>query len=268
MKEQIKTDATPVDQHIRDLINAGVDGEISAAEQAELDQLLVSSESVRNYDKQLRLVTALLDEMPVVEPPRHLQSSIERQVRLPAGGVDRKKPGVLGIWLESQWLRTGLALAAGVVLTFGVYEMGSRPITNRDAENLTGTMVKKEPTGQQGRILDSFQLDSAQLNGLVELRNKDDLFTLDMQLNSPGPVEVVVDFAGRGLEFDDAASTLDSNNAFSIRDGAIHFASNGEKHFSVKLRRTADIKQGDPIELDFFTGDQLVEKAELNTSRY
>ena len=78
-----------------------------------------------------------------------------------------------------------------MVLTFGVYEMGSRPIPNGDIENLSGTMVKKVPPGQQGELLDTVHFDTAQFNGLVELRNTDDMFSLDVRLNSEDPMEVV-----------------------------------------------------------------------------
>jgi len=268
MQEQNQTESTPVDQRILDLLNASIDGEISAAEQGEIDALLASSESLRDLDKQLRATAKLLDELPVLEPPLYLQGSIERQVRLPADGAKRGNPRVLGQWLGSQWLRTGLALAAGVVLTFGVYEMGSRPISTGDVENLSGTMVKKVPTGQQGKLIDSVQLDTAQFDGLVELRNTDDVFSLDVRLNSEDPMEVVVNISGRGLDFDGATHTRGPDDAVAVRDGTIHLASSGENHFTVKLRRTSDLQQIEPIGLDFIVKDQLVRKAELTISRF
>jgi len=250
MKKQNQHEPSPDDQHVLDLVNASIDGEISAAEQGELDFLLDSSENVRHLDKQLRMTAKLLDELPVIEPPLYLQSSIERQVRLPADGARRGNTRVLGQWLGSQWLRTGLALAAGVVLTFGVYEMGSRPIPTGDVENLSGTMVKKGATGQQGKLLDSVLLDTEQFSGLVELRNEDDVFTLDVHLNSVDPVDVVVDIAALGLDFDGAT---DPGEAVSVSDGAIHLASSGENHFTVELKGTPDLQYDEPIELDFLS---------------
>ncbi len=268
MQVQNQTESTPVGQHILDLLNASIDGEINAAEQDEIDSLLASSESLRELDRQLRATAKLLDELPVVEAPLYLQSSIERQVRLPADGAKRGNTRVLGQWLGSRWLRTGFALAAGVVLTFGVYEMGSRPIPNGDIENLSGTMVKKVPPGQQGELLDTVHFDTAQFNGLVELRNTDDMFSLDVRLNSEDPMEVVVDITGRGLDFDGATHTQGPDDAVAVKDGAIHLASSGENQFTVKLRRTSDFQQVEPIELDFFVKDQLVKKAELTITRF
>jgi len=268
MNQQDQNSPAPVDQRTLNLINANIDGEISAIERDELDRLLLSSESVRQLDRELRTVTKLLDDLPDLESPPYLQSAIERQVRLPADSATRKKLSGLFAWLDSSSWRTGLALAAGVVLTISVYEMGSKPVSIEDSRNMTGTIIKHGSTSRQGEVLDSLRLDSAQLNGLVELRNENGLFTVDVQLNSGVPVDVVVDFAGRGLVLESASNSSDSGNAVAVGDGEIRLASNGSDHLSVKLRRTTDAQTSGPIALDFYAGERLVKKAELNISGY
>lgn len=267
MNQQEQNVKAPVDQRTQDLINASIDGEISAIEQDELDRLLLSSERVRQFDRELRAVTNLLDELPELEPPAYLQSAIERQVRLPVESAARKKPSRLFSWLDSNRWRAGLALAAGVVLTISVYEMGSKPVSIDDARNMSGTIIKHGDSGQRGHVLDSIRLDGGQLSGLVELRSENDLFTVDVQLNSKVPVDVVMDFAGRGLDLESASNSSDVENAVSFGDGKIRLASNGEEHFSVKLRRTSGAQTNGPIALDFYAGERLVEQAELNISR-
>ena len=269
MNEQNHIDQGPVDQRIQDLLNSSIDGEISSADQDELDRLLVTSPDVRKLNEELRTLTHVLDELPDLEPPQYLQNAIERQVRLPAqSNVDLNKSVFWGGWLNVNWLRTSLALATGVVLTFGVYEMGSEPITARDAATMTGTMLKNGLTGQEGTLLDSIDLDTEKLNGLIELRNKDDLFTLDVKLNSDGASEVVINFAGRGLEFDGETHMQNPEEAVSVRDGSIHLASHGEQHYTVKLRRTSQAEQAAPLELDFFADNELIQKGELIISQY
>lgn len=267
MNQQDKNGTAPADQRIHDLLNASIDGEISAAEQDELDRLLSSSESVRMLDRELRAVADMLDDLPVLEPPPYLQGAIERQVRLPAGTSAQKKPAGLLAWLDSNRWRTGLALAAGVVLTVSIYEMDSRPVSTDDTRNMTGTIIKSDKSSQQGRMLDSIRVDAGSLNALVELRGKDNLFTVDLQLNAEGPVDVVIDFGGRGLDLETASNASKLENAVSIGDGKLRLASNGNEHFTVRLRRTSDVQTNDPIELGFYTEDRLVEKAELNISR-
>ena len=254
-----------VNQRTQDLLNGGIDGELGTAGQEELDLLLAGSDKVRDLNEELKNLTSLLDELPEREPPQYLQSAIERQVRLPVqSNRHEEKQGFFGTWFPARWLRTGFALAAGAVLTVGVYEMGSEPITAEDAANLVGTVVKSQAM-DQSELLDSIHIFTDTLNGLVELRNKNDLFTLDVQLNSDGPTQVMVDFAGRGLEFEGITRKQDRKDAVSIADGSINVASSGEQRYTLKLRRITEMQGQEiaPLKLEFFSNNTLVHKAEL-----
>jgi hypothetical protein len=206
----------------------------------------------------------------VLDPPEYLQDSIERQVRLPVQGhAGSKKPGFWGNgWLSANLLRTGFALAAGVVLTVGVYEMGSEPMSPRDSTSMVGTMANRGPADQPGALLDSIQLNTAKLNGLVELRNKDDLFTLDLQLSSDEPTEVVINFADRGLEFDGVIGEQYHDDSVSVVDGSVHLASKGEQHYTVRFRRTSAAEQVAPLDVNFFASNDLILQAKLVISKY
>lgn len=263
-----------IDQPTRDLLNGGIDGELSEAEQAELEGLLAGSDLVQDLNTELKTLTGLLDSLPEVDPPQYLQESIERQIRLPAQSNRQKnlphgeKPGFFGTWLPAHWMRTGFALAAGAVLTISVYEMGSEPMTAEDASRLVGTLVKPA-VAEQGDLLDSIQIHNQALTGSVELRSKDDLFTLDVKLNSDGPTQVVVNFANRGLEFEGITRMQDRQDAVSIVDGAVNITSDGEQHYTMNLRRI-DGRQGQeiaPLELEFFANRQLVHEASLSISQ-
>lgn len=270
MNEQIH-----VNQRTQDLLNGGIDGELSTLEQQELDELLAGSDTVREFNEELKELTSLLDDVPEREPPQYLQSAIERQISLPMpSNRHEEQQGFFGTWLPAHWLHTGFALAAGAVLTIGVYEMGSEPITAEDAASLVGTIVDNpaldNPALDQGVLLDSIHIFTDTLNGQVELRNKNDLFTLDVQLSSDGPTQVTVNFAGRGLEFEEIVHNQDRKDAVSIADGSINVASSGEQHYELKLRRTVE-EQGQeiaPLKLEFFSNNTLVHKAELNVSQH
>ena len=268
MNEQNHIVPAPLDERIQQLLNSSIDGEINAADQEELERLLATSQSVRDLNRELRTVTRLLDELPEIDPPQYLQGTIERQVRLPVQGkATGNKPGYFGNWLNANWLRTGFALAAGVVLTIGVYEMGSGPIPAGDTTSMSGTIARNGVTGQQGVLLDSVHLDSELLTGQVELRNSNDLFTLDVQLKSVGPSEVVINFAGRGLEFDGVSRQQDTADSVSMVNGSIHLASNGEQHYILSLRRAPGAKYLAPLELEFFANSKLIQQDELSISQ-
>ena len=258
-----------IDQHARELINGAVDGELSATEQHELDSLLAGSGQLRDLNEELQTITGLLDGLPEVEPPPYLQESIERQIRLPVQSMrHEEKQGFFGTWLPAHWLQTGFAIAAGVVLTIGIYEVGSRPMTAEDASNMVGTVVKTQ-AADQGELLDSIHIFTDTLSGRVELRKMDDLFSLDVQLNSDGPTQVVVDYAGRGLEFEGITRMQDQNDAVSIVDGSVKVASSGEKRYTLNLRRTTNSEGQEiaPLELAFFANNMLVHEAELSVSQ-
>lgn len=269
MNNQNNQGTGPVEDAALDLLNRSIDGELNSIEQEELNHLLATSGEARSRHEELKTVSRLLDELPEVDPPEYLQETIERQIRLPVQGrADFKKQSFFGNWLSANWLRTGFALAAGVVLTVGVYEMGSEPIDISDSASLSGTIVKPGLVDQQGMLLDSILLETDKLNGLVELRGKNDVLTLDIKMKSDGPSEVIVNFTGRGLEFDGVSRTKDPVEAVSVADGAIHLASSGEQHYTLSLRRTSDVQKATPLALDFFAESELVQKAELNISHF
>ena len=264
MSDQKHNERAEVTQHVYDLLNGGIDGELSRAEQLELNTVLANSQQVRDLNEELLSVTGLLDKAPEREPPQYLQAAIERQVRLPSASNSKGKPGnFFNTWLTPVWLRTGVVLAAGVVLTFGVYEMGSGPMSARDAANMTGTVVK-HPVSAQGEVLDSFRLDSETLEGYVEIRSSGDVFSLDMQLNSAGPAEIVVDFSDRGLELASVMRGQDEMPFESTLDGFVRLVNNGSQTYSLKLQRTADVPQAKPLGMEFFSGNKLVHEAELS----
>ena len=255
----------PLDQRTLYLINRSVDGEITASEQEELDRLLSTSPEVHDLHDSLGKVANLLDKAPEIEPPEYLKGAIERQVRLPVQEYKKTaNRGLWGIeWFNMSWLGTGLALAAGVVLTVGVYQMDSEPVSDRDSASMVGTIAKRGPHGQAGALLDSVQLDTSRLNGLVELRNKDDLFTLSLKLNTGEPTDVVIDFAGRGLEFGDVTGAQADDYRVAIEDGSIHLAGTGEQQYTVILKRTSGVKNAAPLDVNFLAGNELILQAKL-----
>lgn len=256
----------PIDQHARALINAGIDGELDSEKQAELRELLATSGEAREVDQSLRSITRLMEELPELDPPAHLQESIERQIRLPvqASPIERER-SFLAAWLSAKWFRTGAALAAGVVLTVGVYEMGSGPISKEDASNLAGTVVKNQAL-PRGEVLDQVHISNDSLNGMIELRQKGDLYTLDLQLRSDTRTRVVVDLNGRGLNFSGFTQMRDRGDTVTVKEGFIHIDSHGEQHYELNLQRGRDTPgiQVAPLTVAFYTNDILVHEARLS----
>lgn len=268
MNEHKHIDANPVDQRTLDLLNGSIDGELNTGEKGELDKLLAGSEAIRDLNTGLRQLTGLLDAVPEREPPEYLQQAIISTVRLPVADHQNKRRGIFATWLPTHWLRTGAALAAGAVLTVGIYEMGAAPITAEDAANMVGTVMHK-PMADQGVLIDTIHINTDLLDGVVELRKMEGFFVLDVQLSSDGQTEVNVDLAGRGLEFEGITRMQDHRDNVSLVNGSIQIASSGEQHYALKLRRTSAEPGQDSaaIRVEFFANNTLVHEAELRTSK-
>lgn len=266
MNEQNNLSQGLVDQHVLNLLNASIDGEINATDRQELENLLLASGEVRSLKQELEAFTAILDELPEVDPPDFLQETIERQIRLPAQGrSDVSGPGSWSDWLSANWLRGGFALAAGLFLAVSVYEMGSEPITPGDGASMVGTVANKNIVNQPGTLIDSVNLTNAQLEGVVELRNKGDLYTLDLQLNSGVAAEVIVNFAGRGLVFEGAVGDQISPDTLSIQEGDIHIASSGRQSYTISFKRSPSegTRYAGPLELSFIADSKLIQQEKL-----
>jgi len=267
MKEQNNIHQPPVDQHAYELMNAAIDGELGPAGQAELDKLLAESDELQDFDAELRSFARLLNDVPERAPPEYLQQAIERQIRSPVSKNEQARGrAILNSLYPKHWLRAGLALAAGVVLTVGLYEMGSGPITARDASNLSGTIIEK-PGSSRGELLDSVHIYTDTLQGAVELRSQGDLFSLDVKVKSEGLAQIVVNIAGRGLEFEGITNGQDFDNDVAVSDDSINVVSEGAQSYSLLLRQIPGSQPVTPLELEFFANDTLVQAAELGGSR-
>ena len=251
------------DQRAFELLNGSIDGELDAAGQIELEQLLASSDSVCDLKKELEDFVDVLDTLPEREPPPYLQNTIESQIRLAVQDeMPGEKRGLFGTWVPANWLHTGLAVAAGAVLTVGIYQMGSEPMSARDAEQMTGTVVKS-PVLEPRNLQDSVNFNTEKLSGQLELRGTGDLFTLNLQLNSDGPSEVIVNISDYGLEFETITSNNAGEDAVSVENGSVIVALYGKQDITLQLQRTLGAQQTAPLELEFFTNDTLVHVAEL-----
>ena len=263
MNKQEHNDQPQIDQQTLELLYGSIDGELDAAQQGELDALLAESKQVRDLNRDLRSFIHVLDEIPVREAPEYLQDTIERQIRLPVPGDSfTEKQGFLRSWLPTHWLQTGLALTAGVVLTVGVYEMGSGPMTAEDSANMVGTVVGRPAS--QGELLDSVDINSDSLNGIAELRSQGDLFTLDVELTSVVSAELVVHLTGKGLAFEGITPKPASETAVSVGQDTINITSSGAQRYTLSLRRVPGTRTTSPLDLEFFANDALVRETALN----
>ena len=130
-----------------ELINAAIDGELDAAGQAELEEVLKSSESARANHEELQHLVAFIETSAKVEPPRDLRERIISAIELPA--PKRKWLGIFDMWTNfgraaSRPAQLTLAAAAGALVTAGAYTFSGSMPGSLPVEQLVGTMAKND----------------------------------------------------------------------------------------------------------------------------
>lgn len=265
MTEKNQTGASGLEPYVIDLVNRGVDGDLSAREQQQLDQLMAESESVTALYNEMMAVTGILDDTPAREPPEHLLASIERQVRLPVpDGRSRRAKNRFGSILSAAWLRTGFAMAAMAVIAVGIYQLGSTPLSTEDDHNMSGT-IARAPVDRPAPY--RFELQDELISGRVEVTAIEDAVTLQITLDASSPSEVLIDFGKSGLEFQSIHQQVARKDEYSVKHDVMRISGSGEQDYIVKFRRLQDAEKDEPIQVDFFANKSLVQSAQISVKQ-
>jgi hypothetical protein len=231
-----------LDQNIIELINADIDGELSPNELSELEAVFESSPEAVQYRVELLELNGALDDLPDLDPPASLTHRILGQVHLPA----KQNPvNLQGFFARYNPIAAGLAFAAGLLVTVGIYEMGSRKLMLNDTVSMVGTMVAGDQVGVpgQGKEL-SFDLDN--LSGTVSLSLNETGQALEFDLNSDKTFEIELDLENAGLMVIGFAQDDRGDGSLietlEILGGTMRVVNQGRHHFVVFLRNSPNSK--------------------------
>jgi anti-sigma factor RsiW len=220
-----------LDERIAELIQADVDGELTASERDELEAVLKQSAEARRFREEMLQVARLMAELPLVNPPPGLTRRILDRIELPS----RTR------WLvaSTTWFRPasyGLALAAGVLIAVGIDQ--ATPTGPADIQNLVGSMVrqgKELPQLATGRL----DIGSPGVEGRVLLKAlDDDAWAMEFAIDSAMPVELTVELAAAGLRFGGFANPSTGVEVIEVSGGEVRIMTEGYHQFAVFLRRS------------------------------
>lgn len=245
-----------IEQRIIKLINGAIDSELSASEQIELDEKLAMSSSARHYYTNLKAMTSILDDLPTQAVPHGLHDRISSSITLP--GQSAKLSGS-NITRRPGQLRYGLAVAAGVLVAVGVYQLGSET-GPADTNQMIGTIASG-----QGTILGRHAVVLPGLSSSVTLKQSGTDIILQVELDSIEPVVLSARFLDSGLRFKSVAQ-IDSGLDFSQPGNQeIRMSGHGKHRFSVLLSRAEEpgSQADDTITLEYFSAGELIQKADL-----
>lgn len=169
-----------IDEKTRHLIEAGYDGELSAADRALLDEILEQNAGARRYGEEMERLGSALREVPEPVPPEDLQARIVSAIpRIPT----RRREGA------GSWAKPALALAAAVVLALPlVWIMKSDDLGGTSEQGLTGTMVASDA------VVPNYHVDEAGLDTSVTLSWRSDELVVKLGVTSDEPIVTTVEY--------------------------------------------------------------------------
>jgi len=227
-----------IDERTLNLINADVDGELTADEKEELDRTLESSAEARTMRNELLKLDHLLGSVPPQSPPPGLTAKILDQLRPPEAA---SRFSIRALFESFQPVPMGMAFVAGLLLTAGFYEMSAGRTTPGNAASMVGTMV----TGKSGGLNlleNNLYFSSDDFSGNVSLVENDGLYVLNFDLDSRDRKLINVGLDRTGLSFGGFAETPGNSDnvidSVTIAGGTLRVASQGRQKFAVFLRET------------------------------
>jgi anti-sigma factor RsiW len=224
-----------LDERTLDLINAGIDGELSPEESRQLDAILDSSAEARAMRAELLKLSNLLDSQPAVQPPADLSNRILHQIQ----PQTQKKEFSLASFIASfQPATAGAAFAAGLLATVAFYEISPSGGTGLDTSGMVGTMLA-DPDSVRTDQADSISFDGLGVTGKVTLQTANEVFALEFDFDSKTPVEVEIAFAEAGLGFGGIAHAVigsdEAEKSYELSGGTLRVVNQGRQAFTVFL---------------------------------
>ncbi len=236
-----------------DLIQAELDDELSDGQRAELDALLRESAEARANRTEFRNLAGLLRQIPSRQPSESLRQSILAQIEL--AGRQRPAPKA---WAIPAAARMAMAFTAGIVVTIGLFRLAPVDIGPTDTRTLVGSMVRNQALNYEFPR-DQMKFDLGAGQGSVELHRNNNLLVLEFELRSARPMNLELEFAGQGLQFEGFAHQSATPPTLRVSTEFIGVTAGGDQSFVVFLAYASeeDAGSGASIELYFqFAGGQ------------
>jgi len=246
-----------IDQKFQDLINADIDGEITAAESDELRAFLENSAEGRDLHRDLAHLCSTLGSVEAEAPPPQIRHAIMSSVK-PAS-VKPETPGFLQSLFALPSLKYAATFAAGVILTLSLVNSGQ--VSKRAFDDVTG-LVGTVADPIKADLETSVAIDETKVAGIVSLRSSGSLLILDFDLMATEPVEIEADYNDSTIWFNGFAQLESSGTAVSAETGRVRLRMEGKRRYAVYLQNEGSRET--TVRLRFMADGAVVHEASLD----
>lgn len=209
-----------------ELINRGIDGDLSGRESTRLQNLLAKNPEARKLHRDLDALSNVLHSVDDVEPSSHLKKHILNALPLNAH-APREKRSLLRS-LRSTFeprLSVKYAYVFSVGLIVGVigYALIDRA-SLFDISDLYGTMGVPKSYENIGDIA----VDLNGVHGTFNIKHSKDILLAEVNLSSQQEIEIAFEYNGKEISFDGFRQLRGMQNSVNISQNAVMLASIGE----------------------------------------
>lgn len=246
-----------IEQKYQDLINADIDGEISAEEKTELQAFLADSAEGRALHDELASLCASLDSVEEETPPVHLRHVIMNSIPQPP--APKSSPGFLHALFAAPAFRYSLSFAGGVFLALSI--VNSSQVSNQAFDNVTG-LVGTVADPVDAKLASSVAVDEPDVAGVVSLRSTGSLLILDFDLAAKKHIEVEADYSDPGIWFNGFAQLPSEGTTVSAETGRVRLGMAGKRRYAVYLHNQGG--RDATVKLRFLAYGQVVHETSLD----
>ncbi len=246
-----------IEQKFEDLINADIDGEISAADKADLEAFLSQSAEGRALHEELSKLCSSLNAVDAEEPPPHLRHVIMNAVKRPA--PQPAASSFIQNLLAAPALRYAAMFAAGVFLTLSLVNSGQ--ISDQAFDDVTG-LVGSVANPIDAELISSVSVDKQMIAGTVSLRSAGSMLILDFDLVSADAIEIEAGYSDPSIWFNGFAQLESSGTSVSAETGRVTLGMQGKRRYAVYLHNGGGRET--TVSLQFRADGEVVHKASLD----
>jgi hypothetical protein len=254
-----------IDPKYVDLINAEIDGEISAADLARLEEYLARNADARVLRDDLSNLCAELDSVDFVEPPAHLKhvviDTITRQDASRPASREGEWPVTFSTLFGASVARYAMAFAAGAILTYTF--ISSDQISRQAFDDVTGLVGTISEPDFSADLSNQHRIDLTltEIAGSVNLNRAGSILILDFDLASQDPIEIVADYEDRDIWFNGFAQLESDGTSIAAQTGQVTVRMEGQRRYAVYLYNAS--QSAATISLRFYSGGALIHEDEL-----
>ena len=245
-----------IEQKYTDLINADIDGEISAADKAELQAFLDESTEGQALHDDLSSVRDTLDAIQSEEPPPHVRHIIMNSVK--PTRKPEESPGFLQILFATPAVKYAVTFAAGVILTLSIVD--SDQISDHAFDDVTG-LVGTVSDPVNAAPASSISVTEPDLAGTVSLRSAESMLILDFDLVAKNHIDIEANYSDPSIWFNGFGQLESEGTTISAETGRIRLGMNGKRRYAVYLHNQGGRET--TVNLRFLADGKVVHEASL-----